>query len=1263
MRLNARALFAEFALISCLSASFLACPGPRPTATCEGVVCINGRCVEDQGVAACVCDEGYVKQAGACLTAPPPPPTGACVNNPCAATGRSKCTDVGGLPVCSCADWQVELGGTCVTKTACTPNPCTLPHQATCQVVAGAATCLCAEGYAPEAGGCSATPVFDCAAQHSGGAGEDPFEPDECPSQASTLDQGVTQSRSLAPTGDVDWVAIYGERNHVVRVSLAGSVALYVDLFDSTGLKAVAADHRGSTSAEVRFAAPTSSTWYVRAKALRTNDTGAYTITVEDLGADDYTGVLNEALELPAASTFAGAVQFPGDEDVVKVTLPALHTVEFSLATGATASVDVLAQDGTSEATLATGGLAKYRVFSAQPSFVYLRGKGATPTALGTFSVTGADLGVDDHGDVAARATALTATGLLTNASFNRAGDIDAFSFDAQAGDIYNFTCNPVGTGAYGCNVVLRDAAGTVLAQDTGSGSNFIAWKATSAQRLTVFVTEYYGYAGSYSFRLEDLGVDDYGDTAAQATALTPGVARSGRIETLTDADAFSFSATANHVYRVVCTAGAALGSCLTTLTSPSGATVSGAQVLAVTGQYSLVVKGNGSTAGTYTVTVFDDGGDDFGNTAASATTLTLGTATAGNVQYAGDVDFFAFTATTNHVYQVSCATTASYVCTLAVRDASGTSLASSSYGTVSLPFHVVTAGAITVQVSGYSSSYTGAYTLTVTDLGADDHADTSVGATSLTAGTPTAGSIQFQYDKDVFSFATVANHIYQVQCSSSASYVCVLALSDLGGVSLASSSYGTTTTAAFRATSTSTAFAQVAGYSTYLGAYTLTLTDAGVDDHADTAVGATPLAAGASLSGNIQFAYDKDVFSFTTVANHAYRFNCGSGTTYVCALVVRDAAGTLVTSATSGSATTTSFLAPSAGTWTVEVSGYSSYLGAYTLALVDVGVDDHGNTAATATPITVGGAAVAGNVQFGGDKDVFSFAATAGRIYRFSCATSVSYLCVLAVKDPSGVTAAASSYSTSASASFIATMAGTWTVEVSAWSTSYTGAYAVQLADLGSDDHGNTAATATALTVNTLVAGSIEVSGDVDVFSFSAVTAHFYRVTCTSSTWDACALTVRDAAATSVASTSSSTLATATIKATTAGIFTIEARAYFTATGTYQLKYEDLGADDVGDTLQTATALTLGTARTGVNEVVTDVDFFAVTLAASSAHTVTVTAGYTTWLTAYNAAGTVVGSSSSTGTLSLPATTAGTYYVRVMPYSTGSGAYTITVQ
>jgi hypothetical protein len=1235
------------------------------TNPCEGVVCINGFCVDDLGVAACVCSDGYTKQSGACLKPPMQPEPNACDANPCASTGRAKCSAVNGVAVCTCLDSQVEVGGACVTKTACTPSPCTLPHQTRCEVTNGAARCLCAEGYAPAGAGCSATPVFDCEAQHSGSAAEDEFEPDECPSQANALTLGTPQMRSLAPTGDVDWVSVFGEKNHILKLTLSGAVALYVDLYDSTGLIALAADHRGNPTAEVQFSAPASGTYFVRVKALRTSDTGAYTLTATDLGADDYTGVLDEALEVEPGNPFSGAVQFPGDEDVVKVALPSLRTLEVTLAANSAMPIDVLAADGSLEATLARGG-AKHQLFSAQPTLFYLKGKGAQPNALGAFSAVVADLGVDDHGDTAAHATTLTPSSTLGSGQFNRVGDVDAFGFDTTVGELYSFACNPTGS-SYGCSVVLRNAAGTVLAQDTGSGSSFVTWEATGAERLTVLVSDSYsGGASTYTYKLENLGPDDYPDTIATAAVVRVDTTVAGRIETTTDVDAFSFTATAGHLYRVVCTASPALYNCSTTITSPTGATVSGTRWLAVAGDYKVLVRGSGSYAGTYTLLVTDEGADDFGNTAAGAGALTLGAPTTGNIQYSGDSDFFSFTATANHLYRLTCTASSAYLCTLAVRDATSTLVTSSSYGTtVTLSFRAVTAGAYTVQASAYSSSASGSYTLTVADIGTDDHSDTNVGATAVTLGVATAGSIQFAYDKDVFSFTGTAAHIYRVQCTSSSSSVCALALSDASGTSLGSSGSNTNSSASFRATSGGAVYVLVSGSSASLGTYTLTVTDAGVDDHSDTTVGATPLISGTQAAGEIQFLYDKDVFSFTTTAGHIYRVSCTTAVSYLCELVVKNSSGTTVASSRSGSATPASFIAPTAGTWTVEVTNsYPSALGVYSMLLTDAGVDDHGDTPAAATVLAIGGAPVAGDLQHATDKDVYSFTATLGHIYRFTCTSSFSSLCRLTVRDSMGTTVASASASALSQATFVAPAASVYSVEVANYSSGSTGAYTVQVADLGVDDHGNAAATATALSARTIVNGSIEFGGDVDVCSFSAAVNHIYRVTCTSSSYGLCALTLRNPSAVSVASAYESALSVINHKATVPGTFTVEVRGYSTSTGTYQLKYEDLGADDHGDTRVTGTTITTGVATSGTLEASGDLDYFTVTLAAGTTYTVTVTAGFFTYLYLYNSAGYQVGSYSTSGTSRYTPTTSGTYYVRVSGYDgTSVGAYSVLVQ
>ncbi|MFY0577590.1 hypothetical protein ACN28S_27630 [Cystobacter fuscus] len=64
---------------------------------------------------------------------------------------------------------------------------------------------------------------------------------------------------------------------------------------------------------------------------------------------------------------------------------------------------------------------------------------------------------------------------------------MDVFSFQAQAGHLYAFTCNP-GGGATDCRVSLSDAVGQVLAVDNNGGTGFIVYE--------------YPTAGTYFFRV-----------------------------------------------------------------------------------------------------------------------------------------------------------------------------------------------------------------------------------------------------------------------------------------------------------------------------------------------------------------------------------------------------------------------------------------------------------------------------------------------------------------------------------------------------------------------------------------------------------------------------------------------------------------------------------------------------------------------------------------------------------------------------------------
>jgi subtilisin family serine protease len=114
------------------------------------------------------------------------------------------------------------------------------------------------------------------------------------------------------------------------------------------------------------------------------------------------------------------------------------------------------------------------------------------------------------------------------------------------------------------------------------------------------------------------------------------------------------------------------------------------------------------------------------------------------------------------------------------------------------------------------------------------------------------------------------------------------------------------------------------------------------------------------------------------------------------------------------------------------------------------VAPDDHGNNAATATAVNVGGA-VAGQIGAGGDRDWFKFQAVAGRGYVFRTQLGTLPDSVLTLYDRNGATALATNddYAGLGLASQInwtAPASGTYYLEVKAFSGSQTGSYSLDV-------------------------------------------------------------------------------------------------------------------------------------------------------------------------------------------------------------------------
>lgn len=1129
-------------------------PLPEPQDVCAAVTCGAGRCVVDQGVAACLCDEAFRAEGLTCV----PRAVDPCASNPCAGQTRSACVADAGVARCECPTGRVDVDGVCVVRTPCTPNPCTQAARRTvCEVVGGAARCLCEPGYAPVGEGCATTPTWSCAAQHTG-PDEDSAEPNECPAQAWQLAAGApAETYGVRPAGDHDWFAVPTVPGHLYAVwadVTGGAPTLQLELFDAAGLTLLAADTAGDGTALVRFRAPQQGPQLARVRGQRASDVFSYAIRYEDQGIDDYADVTEEATALSPGARFSGEVQFAGDLDVAWLALPSATAVLIDMQGGPDGGAR---PDVVLDLLLADAGAGRRLVYERTVVTVpaddalLLVARGRNLQDLGPFDVVTADLGVDDHSDDFLFGTPVQPSASAQAAAFERPDDRDVVRFRQVAGHIYQARCTLTVSTYSGCQAQALTTQGGLL---DGMGSTAPVWQAKTSEDVLAAFSRPGGYgqltSAAYTWVVEDLGVDDHPDPPAAGTPVTAGTPVGGRLELPTDVDAFSFTAVGGHVLRV---AAAATGVSLQVdLQTAGGQAVangsdSAAALVQVTGTYRATVRRSYSYASgvvPYTVVVSDLGADDHGNLSTLATAVTPGQPASGDLQYPTDSDWFSAGLTANHVYQVTCVT-ATGACPVQIIDPSGIAVSGSYYGSGPQAFLARQSGVASFEVRAGYSTPTGPYTLTLTDLGLEDHSDALASATPYpTLGTGLAGALRYQGDLDVFRFTGTAGHVYALACTGPAS--CPVELLDATGAVLASATYSASVARGLASTS-GTYYARVGGaYASSLFSYTLTVTDEGTDDHANSASGATPIVLGTPVTGQVQYQGDVDVLAFTATVDRLYRVDCVA-TAGQCGLSVRTAT-TTVGQAYPSTRASVSFKAPAAAL-SVEVSAGGT--ATWSVEVTDLGVDDHGDTAATGTALTLGAAPTAGTIEVPGDVDVFTVAGVAANdVLAFTCTSATG--CRVDVRGPSGVLVT-SDYAYGATPlqlGFRAGVPGTYAFAVTAYGSSGTAPYTVQVAT-GSDDHGDTVATATALTLGVPASGVINFSTDVDVFTFAATAGAQRTVTLSGSYVRAQVLSPTGGYVANIYANSSYPY---TFTPSTAGTYSVHVARDYSAAGAYQV-------------------------------------------------------------------------------------------------------------
>ncbi|MBM3854799.1 MAG: hypothetical protein FJ399_16880, partial [Verrucomicrobia bacterium] len=196
----------------------------------------------------------------------------------------------------------------------------------------------------------------------------------------------------------------------------------------------------------------------------------------------------------------------------------------------------------------------------------------------------------------------------------------------------------------------------------------------------------------------------------------------------------------------------------------------------------------------------------------------------------------------------------------------------------------------------------------------------------------------------------------------------------------------------------------------------------------------------------------------------------------------------------------TVTFNSPSSGTYYIMLYGFTAYSGVSLRATVSTGgssggtttTDDHGNTTGSATAISLN-SSTNGAINTAGDIDFFRIDVTAsGTLTLYTTGSTDTYGRLL---DASGTELASNDDSTDLNFRITrAVTAGTYYISVRHFSSSSTGAYVLRV-DFASSttpsttDAGSTAATATAINLNSTTSESLSPSGDIDYYRFDVTT------------------------------------------------------------------------------------------------------------------------------------------------------------------------------
>ena len=736
--------------------------------------------------------------------------------------------------------------------------------------------------------------------------------------------------------------------------------------------------------------------------------------------SDDYTANRQTTGTVAVGGSVTSEIDYSGDRDWFAVTLEAGNTYRIDLVGSPTDDANALRDPylrgiydaggdliaGTTNDDGGTGFNSRLE-FTAQETATYYVAAGAfgyASTGIGGYTLSVTEIaGADDY-EAGTGTLGKVSVGGSATGNIERAGDRDWFEVTLEADRTYRIDLEGLPTAAdtlsdpYLRGVYDKDGnliPGTTN-DDGGTGFNsLLSFTAATGGKYYVAAGAHGRRTGTYELSVTDIAdeadeVEDDFEAGTETTgAVTVGGSATGTIDYATDRGWFEVTLEAGKTYRIdlegrsTDDADPLSDPYLRGVYDASGVLISGTTndnggddrnsrlhfTAQETGTYYVAAGAVGSATGTYALSVTEvTDVDDFEAGTGTTGTVTVNGSAGGEIEIAGDRDWFAVTLEADKTYRIDLKGSPTRDGNLSdpylhgIYDANGNLIAGTTNdddgtGRNSLLNFTAAADGTYYVAAGADRSRVGDYKLSVTEVPEDFAA--GIGTTgAVTVDGSARGEIETAGDHDWFAVTLEADKTYRIDLKGSPTGDGTLRDPYLRGVHDADGNLipGTTNDDAgsgynslvvFTAAADGTYYVAAGAHGSRTGTYRLSVTEIADDFAAGTGTTGT-VTVGGSATGEIERTRDRDWFEVTLEADTTYRIDLkgsptGDGTLrdpYLRGVYDSDGSRlprTWNDDGGTGENSRLNFTATETGTYYVAAGAFGSVRGTYTLSVEEV--------------------------------------------------------------------------------------------------------------------------------------------------------------------------------------------------------------------------------------------------------------------------------------------------------------------------------------